>query len=87
MFPTTYETVSVLLGRFDTASISDARVQCPDCKEALDMHQPDERSPERLLGTCQGCSAWFLIDMMPEEATWMVVTLPDTAFRQFDLGH
>lgn len=37
-------------------------VHCPSCAEKLSIHQPDERLPERLLGTCRTCLAWFLLD-------------------------
>ena len=43
MIITTSRTVSVLLGPFDTASISDAGVQCP--RDVYDI--PDETPPER----------------------------------------
>lgn len=39
-----------------------ARVRCPDCRGPLAIHQPDERLPDRLLGTCRSCLAWFLLD-------------------------
>jgi hypothetical protein len=38
------------------------KVRCPDCAGRLAVHQPDERLPERLLGTCRSCFGWFLID-------------------------
>lgn len=37
-------------------------VRCPDCQGQLAIHQPDERLPDRLLGTCRKCLAWFLLD-------------------------
>jgi hypothetical protein len=37
------------------------------------IHQPDERRPDRLLGTCGSCSAWFL--MAPTAAA--MLRLPD----------
>ncbi len=38
------------------------RVGCPSCLDDLTVHQPDQQSPDRLLGTCEECRAWFLID-------------------------
>ncbi len=38
------------------------QILCPDCARPLSLHQPDERLPERLLGTCRSCLAWFLVD-------------------------
>ncbi len=50
-------------------------VICPDCRSHVVIHQPDERRPDRLLGTCESCSAWFLI--APSVAT--MLRLPDDA--------
>lgn len=36
--------------------------RCPECRGRLVVHQPDERLPHRLLGTCRSCLAWFLMD-------------------------
>jgi hypothetical protein len=48
-------------------------VICPDCRGHVVMYQPDERRPDRLLGACGSCSAWFL--MAPAAAA--MVRLPD----------
>jgi len=50
-----------------------SEVACPDCRGVLELHQPDQRLPERLLGTCPRCSAWFLIDT----AAAAMARLPD----------
>ena len=47
--------------------------QCTSCHDSLVLHQPDEDLPDRLLGTCQECRTWFLID----RATEVMVKLPD----------
>lgn len=39
-----------------------SEIGCPDCDGRLVIHQPDERLPERLLGTCRSCTGWFVID-------------------------
>ena len=36
---------------------------CPGCAGCLDVHQPDARVPERLLGVCTGCGRWFAIEL------------------------
>jgi hypothetical protein len=33
---------------------------CPGCGYELELHQPDESQPDRLLATCRRCEAWFL---------------------------
>lgn len=35
---------------------------CPDCRGDLERHQPDPSRPDRLLGVCEECASWFLID-------------------------
>ena len=49
-------------------------IRCPVCRGQLMVHQPDERLPERLLGTCRSCFAWFLID----SGGGTMLRLPDT---------
>lgn len=39
-----------------------AEAPCLACGEPLTLHQPDVNAPERLLGTCDDCGAWHLID-------------------------
>jgi hypothetical protein len=46
---------------------------CPACCDDLEIHQPDEQQPERLLGLCPSCCAWFLIDF----SAAVMVRLPD----------
>ena len=46
---------------------------CTGCRGDLAIHQPDVRLPDRLLGTCDSCSAWYLIDA----AAVLMVRLPD----------
>jgi hypothetical protein len=46
---------------------------CPHCEDPLDLHQPDSAQPDRLLGTCPDCRAWFLI--APQAR--LMVRLPD----------
>ena len=38
-------------------------VSCSDCGARLELHQPDERHPTSLLGTCVGCELWHLIQL------------------------
>ncbi len=38
------------------------RARCTECESPLVIHQPDPRLPDRLLGTCEGCKSWHLID-------------------------
>ena len=53
-----------------------AWVACAACSEPLGLHQPDPQAPDRLLGICQACNGWFLIEMLPEPAEAMMILLP-----------
>ncbi len=80
MFPSASRSVSVVLGLFLIPSHAKVGVRCPSCTKALVLHQPDQENPDRLLGVCTRCEDWFLMDLGPDEAAWIVVPLPDAAF-------
>ncbi len=46
---------------------------CPTCHDLLDLHQPDEGRPARLLAVCLSCSKWYL--WLDEDATADRMTL------------
>lgn len=48
-------------------------VRCTKCHARLERHQLDTELPTRMLGTCESCKAWYLIDT--EEG--LMVLLPD----------
>lgn len=50
-----------LNARIIQLSRSGLRPHCPRCDNPLDLHQPDENSPEDLLATCDSCSGWFFV--------------------------
>jgi hypothetical protein len=50
-----------------------ADAPCLRCGAALQLHQPDGDAPQRLLGTCDCCGGWHLIDC--DES--VVVLLPE----------
>ena len=37
-------------------------LMCRKCGSDLTLHQPDTERPERILGTCNECKAWYLFD-------------------------
>jgi hypothetical protein len=39
-----------------------AEVPCPLCQADLVLHLPDPVTPDLLLGTCEGCKSWYLLD-------------------------
>ena len=50
---------------------------CLNCARELDVHQPDVQDPGRLLGTCEACHAWHLIEWDAGRPGRLVVLLPD----------
>ena len=37
-------------------------ISCQTCGSSLNLHQPEADLPNRLLGTCDHCGVWYLID-------------------------
>jgi hypothetical protein len=51
---------------------------CPTCHSPLNLIQPDEDEPTRLLGLCDSCPKWyFLVELEPEWRKALLVELPD----------
>ncbi|SIO66062.1 hypothetical protein SAMN05444166_7944 [Singulisphaera sp. GP187] len=48
-------------------------IHCEKCDEELERHQLDIELPGRMLGTCELCKAWYLIDL----EGGVMVLLPD----------
>jgi hypothetical protein len=44
-------------------SIFSRPLTCPSCREALELHQPEEDSPDRLIGTCSHCQTRALLEI------------------------
>lgn len=53
-------------------------LKCLNCRNALDIHQPDGNLPDRMLATCPECRAWYLIEC-GTGAGAVIVLLPDCA--------
>lgn len=49
-----------------------SEIDCPDCHGPIIIHQPDEGLPDRLIGICDSCTGWFLI----ESSAGLMVRLP-----------
>ena len=50
---------------------------CLKCSLPLSLSQPDLNSPERILGVCERCKGWFLIDLIPDQTEGLLWGLPD----------
>jgi hypothetical protein len=62
-------------------------IACLSCDERLDLLQPGEDLPDRLMGVCShccdNCGSWHIIDHLPEKSEAMIVLLPSSlAFRE-----
>jgi hypothetical protein len=64
--------------RFPTADEHPITAQCLNCSLPLSLSQPDVNSPERLLGVCEHCKHWFLIDLIPDLTEGVLWRLPNT---------
>jgi hypothetical protein len=52
---------------------------CRDCKQPLNVHQPDEERPSHLLGTCDGCGSWYLIEIRQDQSKAYLHDLPNVS--------
>jgi hypothetical protein len=51
---------------------SRALTPCQNCGCELQLHQPDPDLPKRLLGTCEECKSWFLLDLVAGSMTLLL---------------
>ena len=51
-------------------------IDCTGCAQSLDLHQPDAALPNRMLGTCEACQAWYLIEFSSEGTSAVILRLP-----------
>lgn len=63
--------------RFPAVFEHPVEAQCLNCPSKLTLHQPDMELPERLLGVCESCKHWYLIDLVREVNEGVMVWLPD----------
>lgn len=79
--PTLSESSTILpvVVRTIVAGRGSRSLNCPACRAPLNLVQPDEDEPTRLLGICDACSKWaFLVELEPEWRKAMLVELPDS---------
>jgi hypothetical protein len=51
-------------------------LSCPDCRIALELLQPDPLTPDRMLGICCDCHAWFLVELGATSSDRVLLRLP-----------
>jgi len=63
--------------RFPKVCEQSVHAKCLKCSSDLILHQPDMNLPERLLGVCESCKHWHLIDFVSGAEPGVMVMLPD----------
>ena len=54
--------VPLAVGPLSSRARGPSEAHCLGCGSSLALHQPDGDAPQRLLGTCDRCGRWHLID-------------------------
>jgi hypothetical protein len=62
--------------RFSTLPENSGGGRCINCGVVLELHQPDIGSPDRLVGICETCGSWFVIDLVPGTDEAVMFLLP-----------
>ncbi len=52
-------------------------VCCLGCEHPLGLVQPESEDPSRLIGTCDECGRWYLLDWHPGAREGVMLLLPD----------
>lgn len=69
--------ITLHLTRIDVDAEGCVAAVCHTCGRPLDLHQPDNGHPDRLLGTCAACGGWHMIDVPVDQNEAYLVRLPD----------
>jgi hypothetical protein len=73
--------------RFSTLPEDFGGGRCVACDVYLDLHQPDAGLPERMVGICEACGRWYVIDLIPGTDDAVMVLLPGgEAFLNAHMG-
>ncbi len=72
--------------RFPAVFERPVTAECLNCRSELTLHQPDMDMPERLLGVCEECKHWYLIDLLRDVSQGVMVWLPNSEVVR-DLSH
>ncbi len=63
--------------RFPLVVETPSRAHCLDCSEPLSLSRPDLQPPVRLIGICEQCRHWYLVDLVPDLSAGILCRLPD----------
>jgi hypothetical protein len=70
--------LSIRVLKLSVAPEGAGQIRCPACDSPLNMHQPEEVFPHRLLGTCtcEECGVWFSFIVTPDRKQMYLLRLP-----------
>ena len=79
--------VQLAMHRFSTLPEDIDEGCCLRCDVYLDLSQPDAGSPARMIGICNQCGRWYVIDLVPGTDAAVMVLLPDVGNFQDALAN
>jgi hypothetical protein len=68
---------SLTMVRYSTTPENYDEGRCLACDGSLDLHQPDVQFPDRILGVCERCGNWYLINLLSGTDEALMVAIPD----------
>jgi hypothetical protein len=81
-FPVRTIQVAMKSTRFRSSPDGLVLITCLSCSERLELSQPGEDAPERLLGLCpsccDSCGAWHVINFSPGQSEAVIALLPSS---------
>lgn len=72
--------VRLQVTRFELEADGRLELPCMGCGATLEVHQPDQEHPDRILGTCERCQGWVVADFQPESDEGVMIFLPGGDF-------
>jgi hypothetical protein len=75
--------VQVIMTRLSPFPDDLTNVGCLRCGKALELLQPEKRCSDRLVGVCDSCGYWYVLDLSPGADEVVMVLLPDTRDFQY----
>ena len=73
--------------RFSTLPEDSNGGHCLSCNNVLELSQPDSQLPDRMVGVCEACGRWYVIDFLSATGEAVMLLLPDgDALRSAHIG-
>lgn len=71
------QAVSLRFARLPIPPDGPINIDCLNCETPIEIHQPDSELPERMLGTCENCRTWYLVECDPNTGQAVLIQIPD----------